>query len=136
MPGVEQLRQALFKVEEEIKNHKCPAEASEDEVITTGDFRINITARKVRLLGDELELTSAEFDMLVFLINHPKKLVTQQTMLATSWSGNVVRQTKFLRVLQSLQNKLESRNPAHCYIRTEPWIVYQFDAATYLDKQT
>jgi len=113
MPGVGKLRQVLLKVGKEMRNHDSPVEAGDDEVITAGDFRINITARKVRLLGDELELTSAEFDMLVFLINHPKKLVTQQTMLATSWSGNVVRQTKFLRVLQSLQNKLESRNPAH-----------------------
>jgi len=117
-----------------MKNDNCPVEAG-DEVIAVGDFQISITARKSRLIGNELELTSVEFDMLVFLIDHPKKLVTQQTMLATSWTGNVVRQTEFLRMLQSLRKKLESHNSARCYVRTEPWIVYRFDASASLDRQ-
>ena len=136
MPGVRKLRQVLLKVGKEIRNHTCPVEAGDDEVITAGDFQISITARKVRLLDDELELTPAEFDMLVFLINHPTTLVTQQTMLATSWTGNVVRQAEFLRVLQSLRKKLESRTSARCYIRTEPWIIYRFDVSASLHGQT
>jgi DNA-binding response OmpR family regulator len=132
MPGVGKLRQFLLKVGKNMRNYNSPVEAGDDEVITAGDFRISIAARKVRLLGDELELTSAEFDMLVYLINHPTTLVTQQTMLATSWTGNVVRQAEFLRVLQSLRKKLETCDSARYYIRTEPWIVYRFDAAASL----
>ena len=136
MPGIGKLRQVLLKVRKEMRNHNSPVEASGDEVIAAGDFQINITARKVRLLGDELVLTTAEFDMLMFLINHPTKLITQKTVLATRCTGNFVRQAEFLRVLQSLRKILESHNSARCYIRTEPWIVYRFDAAASLHGQT
>ena len=136
MPGVGTLRQFLLKVGKNMRNYDSPVEASGDEVIAAGDFQINITARKVRLLGDELELTTAEFDMLMFLINHPTKLITQKTVLATRCTGNFVRQAEFLRVLQSLRKKIETCNSARCYIRTEPWIVYRFDAAASLHGQT
>ena len=99
-----------------------------DEIIETGEFQINLIARIVRLRGRELDLTSAEFDLLVFLVDHPKQLITPHTRLATNWSNTAVRQTEFLRTLMSLRKKLESGDSAHCYIRTEPWVFYRFDA--------
>ena len=82
-----------------------------------------------QLRGCDLDLTSAEFDLLVFLIDHPKQLITPRTRLATNWSNITVRQTEFLGTLMSLRKKLESSDSAHCYIRTEPWLFYRFDAA-------
>ena len=98
-----------------------------DEIVEAGDFRINFTARKARLRGKDLELTSAEFDLLLFLINHPRQLVTHQTKLATNWTSTAVRQAEFLPTLLSLRQKLESLDAARCYIRTEPWVFYRFD---------
>ena len=99
-----------------------------DEIIEAGEFQINVTTRIVRLRGRKLDLTSAEFDLLVFLVDHPKQLITPHTRLATNWSNSAVRQTEFLRTLMSLRKKLESGDSAHCYIRTEPWYFYRFDA--------
>jgi len=99
-----------------------------DEIIEASEFQINVTARIVRLRGRKLDLTSAEIDLLVFLVDHPKQLITPHTRLATNWSNSTVRQTEFLRTLMSLRKKLESRDSAHCYIRTEPWFFYRFDA--------
>ena len=98
------------------------------EIIEAGEFQINLITRIVRLRGRELDLTSAEFDLLVFLVDHPKQLITPHTRLATNWSNSAVRQTEFLRTLMSLRKKLESGDSAHCYIRTEPWFFYRFDA--------
>ena len=78
--------------------------------------------------GELLSLTSAEFDVLVFLAGHPKSIVTPHTMLATNWGSGRVRQEEFLRVLMSLATKLDSASgKAQRYIRTEPWIIYRFD---------
>lgn len=98
-----------------------------DEIIEAGDFHLNVTSRTATLRGSTLELTSAEFDLLVFLVDHPKQLVTPQTKLATNWSDNAVRQTEFLRTLLSLRKKLESQGSSN-YIRTEPWVFYRFSA--------
>ena len=96
-------------------------------MIESGDFKIDLTRRAVSLIGQELELTSEEFDVLVFLAGHPQRLVTPHTMLATSWPSNGRRQTEFLRVLISLRNKLDSSGHGKHYLRTEPWVIYRFD---------
>ena len=46
--------------------------------IRFGDFKINLNERIVMLRDQELQLTSEEFDVLVFLASHPRSLVTPQ----------------------------------------------------------
>jgi two-component system, OmpR family, KDP operon response regulator KdpE len=100
-------------------------------VIETGDFLINVAARKASLLGQELDLTTAEFEVLVFLAGHPKSFVTPHTMLATDWTSGQIRQAEFLRALMSLTKKLNSAaGSSQHYIRTEPWIFYRFDSSS------
>ena len=96
--------------------------------IESGDFSINLSTRAVKVRGHELQLTSAEFEMLVFLTGHHKSVVTPNTMLATNWSGREVRQAEFVRVLVSLRKKLDSvSGSTPSYIRTESWIFYNFN---------
>lgn len=97
------------------------------EMITFGDFRIDLTARTATLCGRELGLTSEEFDVLVFLTSHPQSLITPHTTLATSWAAKRVRQVGFLKALISLSRKLEAAGPHKHYLHTEPWVVYRFD---------
>ncbi len=99
------------------------------EIIESGDFEIDLAQRTATLRGQELQLTSEEFDVLVFLARHPKRLVTPHTMLATNWSANGPRQTAFLRCLLSLRDKLEAAGGGRHYLRTEPWVVYRFESA-------
>ena len=99
------------------------------DVIESGDFRIDIGRRIVVLRGEELELTSEEFDVLMFLVNHPQRLITPNTMLTTTWATNAPRQTEFLRGLLSLRKKLDAIAEGKHYLRTEPWVVYRFDPA-------
>ncbi len=101
------------------------------DVIEAGDFLIDVRARKATLRGRELDLTSAEFEVLVFLAGHPKSFVTPHTMLATDWAGGQIRQAGFLRALMSLTKKLDSAaGSSQHYIRTEPWIFYRFDPSS------
>lgn len=116
----------------EISNRGHESHAAEDDlslrnVIESGDFRIEFGSRAVRLCGEELELSSEEFEVLVYLVNHPQRLITANTVLVTSWTNNLPRQTEFLRVLLSLRKKLDLAAPGKHYLRTEPWVVYRFD---------
>jgi len=97
------------------------------EIIESGDFTIDVAGRRVSLGGQELSLTSEEFDVLLFLAGHPQRLVTPRTMLATSWNPNRLRQTEFLKVLLSLRTKLDAVGPGKHYLRTEPWVFYRFN---------
>jgi DNA-binding response OmpR family regulator len=96
-------------------------------LIRFGDFTIDIAERIVTLRGEELLLTSEEFDVFVFLTDHPQRLVTPRTMLATPEMAHGVRKTEFLRALISLRKKLDAAGPGQHYLRTEPWVIYRFD---------
>jgi len=104
------------------------AASSEDEsIIAVGDFRIDYAARRATVRGQQLQLSGEEFEMLVFLIGHPRSIITPQTRLSTRWGRNQVHQADFLRVLAQLRKKLDSVEGCSHYLRTEPWVVYRFD---------
>jgi len=96
-------------------------------MISVGDFRIDFEQRTALVRERKLDLASAEFDLLVYLVSHPKRMVTGQTMLSTHWEDDSVHQTQFLQVLLSLRKKLEAVGAGQHYIRTEPLVVYRFD---------
>jgi two-component system, OmpR family, KDP operon response regulator KdpE len=99
----------------------------EEEIIETGDFRIDLRTRSVFVRDQAVLLDSEEFDMLVFLTGHPRRVITPRTLLSTRWGNHEVRQTDFLRVLANLRKKIEAAGGFTHYIRTEPWVFYRFD---------
>lgn len=102
-----------------------------DGMIESGDFSIDLGRRTATLRGLELDLTSEEFDVLVFLAGHPRRLITPRTVPTTNWSSHRVRQADFLRVLMSLRGKMNAvAGPGRQYLRTEPWVLYRFDPAS------
>ncbi len=102
-------------------------DTSVPESIESGDFRIDLGSRTAFLRDQRLELTSEEFDALVFVSTHPQRFVSTHTVLATNWNANLPRQTEFLRVLLDLRKKLDAAGAGKHYLRTEPWVIYRFD---------
>ena len=80
-------------------------------------------------VGDrQVHLTPKEYDLLVYLIRHPGKVLTHRTLLAAVWGGNYVEQTEYLRVfIGQLGKKIETDSASPRYILTEPWIGYRFN---------
>ena len=121
------LRGLFNRAGDKAKEVTAPATLSAGE-IQSGDFTIDLTRRRVTVRGDQLDLTSEEFDALVFLTSHPQRMITPHTLLTTSWTADRFRQTGFLRVLLSLRAKLEAvAGRGKHYLRTEPLIIYRFD---------
>ena len=104
-------------------------EQSDTPVIDAGDFHIDIPGRRVEVRNQEVHLTPKEFDVLVYLVRHPDKVVTHRALLSAVWGPNSIEQTEYLRVcVGRLRKKLEMDETAPRYIITEPWIGYRFDA--------
>lgn len=98
------------------------------DLIHSGDFALDTGLQRAYLHDQELELSSAEFDLLRFLLTHPRKMITTQTLLL-SHMGNGVRQAEFMPTLLSLRRKLDAASGAAHYLRTEPCLFYSFNAA-------
>jgi two-component system, OmpR family, KDP operon response regulator KdpE len=97
-------------------------------VLEVGDFRIDLEDRSVMVKGQEVHLTPKEYDLMVYLVSHPGKVLTHRTLLTSIWGGDSSEQTEYLRVfVGQLRKKVEPEPATPRYILTEPWIGYRFD---------
>ena len=64
-------------------------------VITSGDLRIDVEARKASLSGVPVKLKPKEFDLLTLFASHPGKAFTRDDILDGIWGGkeNIDRRT-------------------------------------------
>jgi len=81
--------------------------------------------------GEEIRLTPKEFELLVYLAQHPGRVLTHRTLLKSVWGPHAVDQPALLRVLiGSLRRKVEHNPSAPKWILTEPWVGYRFADST------
>jgi two-component system, OmpR family, KDP operon response regulator KdpE len=106
------------------RNEATPAAAGP---IVRGDLSVDVDRRRVTRGRDEVRLTPKEFELLLFLAQHPGRVLTHRAILKAIWGPNAVDQPEHLRVLvNALRRKIE-RDPAKPrYIVTEPWVGYRF----------
>lgn len=107
---------------------RSPVTADDEEaIIEEGDFRVDPQARDVSVAGKDVHLSPKEFDLLLYFIRHPGRVLTHRTLLAKIWGGNSVEQTEYLRVfVRHLRKKIEPDPAKPCYILTDPWVGYRF----------
>lgn len=104
------------------------AEEVAADVVQVGDFRIDIATRTVYVSGRDLKLTPKEFDLLLYLSQHPNRVVPHRTLLAAVWGANSTEQPEYLRVfIGQLRKKLEADPADPRYILTERWVGYRFE---------
>jgi two-component system, OmpR family, KDP operon response regulator KdpE len=122
--GIEEL---LARVRAHLRRAPEPGDV-EPAVIQTGEFYIDVAARKVLASGKEVHLTPKEFDLLVYLAQHAGKVITHRALLSAIWGGNSTEQVEYLRVfVGQLRKKLEPEGSSPRYIVTEPWVGYRFE---------
>jgi two-component system KDP operon response regulator KdpE len=119
-------KELLARVRAALRRTSVP-EQPEAAVIETGDFRIDVEARNIRVKDREVHLTPKEFDLLVYLARHAGKVVTHRNLLAAVWGENSVQQPEYLRVFVGhIRKKIEADESEPRYIVTEPWVGYRF----------
>lgn len=125
--GIDEL---LARVRASLRRAATPlASETAPTVFETGDFHVDLEARKLKVLDREVHLTPKEFELLIYFVQHPGKVLTHRTLLAAIWGGNYVEQNEYLRVfVGNLRKKIEPDPGNPRYIITEPWIGYRFDS--------
>ena len=81
---------------------------SEDEVLTFADLRLNLATREV-LRGDRLlDLTAREFELLLFFLRNPRRVLTRDQILDQVW-GTIYVESNAIEVhIGRLRDKLEA----------------------------
>jgi two-component system, OmpR family, KDP operon response regulator KdpE len=122
------MNELLARVRAGLRRAGMPTPTAEVTRIDVGDFHVDLSTRVVTVKDREIRLTPKEFELLVYLANHPNKVITHRAMLAAVWGGNSTEQPEYLRVfINHLRNKLEPEDGSVKYIVTEPWVGYRFE---------
>ncbi|WP_420078756.1 response regulator [Streptomyces sp. JL4002] len=102
---------------------------SEEAVVETDEFTVDLIAKKARRGGENIRLTPTEWHLLEVLIRNRGRLVSQRRLLQEVWGSSYGTQTNYLRVYMAhLRRKLEA-DPSHPrHLITAPGMGYRFEA--------
>ncbi|MEU3888562.1 response regulator [Streptomyces sp. NPDC029041] len=105
-----------------------PAGGDGDVVVDTGEFTVDLAAKKVERAGKDVRLTPTEWHLLEVLVRNSGRLVGQRQLLQEVWGPAYGRETNYLRVyMAQLRRKLEA-DPSHPkHFVTEPGMGYRFE---------
>jgi two-component system KDP operon response regulator KdpE len=118
------IQELQARVRAQLRRHTAAAQDTQ-QVISAGDFVIDIPQHRVVVRGQEVHLTPKQFDLLVVFAQRAGQVLTHRTLLHTVWGTNA-DQPEYLRVnIGQLRKKIESSDEPR-YIITEPWIGYRF----------
>jgi len=107
--------------------HRPSQSDSVAAVVNFGTVSVDIAARRVTRDGEDLHLTPIEFRLLVSLLNHPGKVMTQRQLLAQVWGPNAVEHNHYLRIYMGhLRQKLEQDPAQPQHLLTETGVGYRF----------
>jgi two-component system, OmpR family, response regulator ResD len=95
--------------------------------LVAGDLHVDVRAREACRNGAAVALTSREFDLLTFLMSHPREVFSREQLLERVWGftyGDTATVTVHIR---RLREKVE-RDPSQPSLITTVWGVgYRFD---------
>jgi two-component system, OmpR family, KDP operon response regulator KdpE len=92
-----------------------------------GHLVIDQARREVNLDGEPLPLTRKEYAVLVMLLRHLDRVVSQHQLLREVWGASHVHDTHYLRiVIGRLRQKLGEDPAAPRWLKTEPGVGYRF----------
>ena len=77
-------------------------------VIADADLVVNLAAHEVRVGGSLVPLTSREYDLLVFLLRHPRQAFTRDQLLSEVWGWTFGDTSTVTVHVRRLREKLEA----------------------------
>ena len=107
-----------------------PAGASAPaEPLRVNDLEVDLASRRVRLAGDEVDLSRKEFDLLAELARHAGRVVKREDLMSRVWDENWFGSTKTLDVhVGWLRKKLGDDPAAPKWIETVRGVGFRFAA--------
>ena len=92
-----------------------------------GDFQVDFIGRTVSCDAEPIEMSPKEFDLLKFLIENEKKVVSREEILNRVWGVDYFGTARTVdNFITKLRHKLEKENDTHEFIITVRGVGYKF----------
>ena len=101
----------------------------ENKVVETRGLRIDKTARRVFVNGEEKTFTTKEFDLLTYLAENPNRVFTKDELFRAIWDMDSVGDIATVTVhIKKVREKIETDTANPQYIETIWGVGYRFKA--------
>ncbi|MEU4823319.1 response regulator transcription factor [Actinomadura citrea] len=94
-----------------------------------GDLLVDVSAHEAELGGARLALTSREFDLLAFLLRHPRRAFTREELLERVWDWTFGDSSTVTVHVRRLREKIEDDPTAPRRIVTVWGVGYRYEPA-------
>lgn len=99
------------------------------EIISHRGLEINTASRKVLVNGKEIQLTTKEYELLVFLASNPNIVFSKEKIFDTLWGEEYFGDTATIAVhIQKIRKKIEKDPRTPKYIETIWGAGYRFNS--------
>jgi len=92
------------------------------------EFAVDASARTLRRDGEIVTLNRRAFDVLLYLVQNPGRVLTREELLKNVWSDTFVDENSLAQSMSALRRALEEKPGDNTYIATLPGRGYQFIA--------
>lgn len=118
-------QELMARVRALLRQHVGTAE--ETTVFDDGHLHVDLGRRHVRIDGNPVTLGRKEYALLVLLLRHAGRVVTQPQILREIWGATHIGDTHYVRILVAkLRQRLGDDPAAPRYIATEPGVGLRF----------
>lgn len=101
--------------------------APENDIVEIRGIRIDKTARRVWVNGEEKQFTTKEFDLLTFLAEHPNHVFTKEELFREIWDMESIGDIATVTVhIKKIREKIELNTNKPQYIETIWGVGYRF----------
>ena len=100
-----------------------------NEIIEVRGLKIDKTARRVWVNGEEKTFTTKEFDLLTFLAENPNRVLSKNELFRCIWDMESIGDIATVTVhIKKIREKIESDTSRPQYIETSWGVGYRFKA--------
>ena len=104
-------RELVLRVQSVLRRTNTPP-AAQAEVLTDDRLTVDVGAHEVTLDGRPLSLTVREYDLLVFLMRHPRQAFSREDLLRKVWGWEYADHSTVTVHVRRLREKVET-DPRH-----------------------
>lgn len=104
-----EIEELLARIRTALRFSQRPIE--QEPQTTFGQLSINEQTRDVLYFGEHVYLTPREYELLLYLLRHPKQVLTREQILEAVWGYNYYGDTNVVDVyIRYVRQKLEAAN--------------------------
>jgi DNA-binding response OmpR family regulator len=106
---------------------KSQSSPKKNQVIETGDLKLDCEGRRLYINGLEVNLTAKEFDVLELLVLNPNKVYGRESLLKLVWGEDYPGDVRTVDVhIRRLREKIEKNPSEPKYVHTKWGVGYYY----------